>query len=137
MQEKKRKEKGIIKRDSATPPAGFRRYDDGSADGYAQPPQHGPPVEMSPAPSSAGSVGSVNSVNFVHYSPAPSSQEPPRTPYAPYYAGVTSPLATQPPVGGAYETGRTSPGQILAPSSFERDRERDAPEQRRSVVGGA
>ena len=87
--------------------------------------------------SSAGSVGSVNSVNFVHYSPAPSSQEPSRTPYAPYYAGVTSPLATQPPVGGAYETGRTSPGQILAPSSFERDRERDAPEQRRSVVGGA
>ncbi|KAL1711896.1 hypothetical protein EV715DRAFT_214673 [Schizophyllum commune] len=137
VQAKKRKEKGIIKRDSATPPAGFRRYDDGSADGYAQPPQHGPPVEMSPAPSSAGSVGSVNSVNFVHYSPASSTAEPPRTPYAPYYAGVTSPLATQPPVGGAYETGRTSPGQILAPSSFERDRERDAPEQRRSVVSGA
>ena len=134
MQAKKRKEKGIIKRDSATPPASFRRYDDGGAEGYAQAPQHGPPVEMSPAPSSAGSV---NSVNFVHYSPAPSSQEPSRTPYAPYYAGVTSPLATQPPVGGAYETGRTSPGQILAPSSFERDRERDAPEQRRSVVGGA
>ncbi|KAL1747148.1 hypothetical protein HDZ31DRAFT_32602 [Schizophyllum fasciatum] len=129
VQAKKRKEKGILKRDSATPPAGFR----GGGDGYAQAgaaPQV-QPLEVGPAPSATGPV------NFVHYSPAPGAEQA-RQPYAPYYAGVTSPLATQPPIAGAaYEGGRASPGQILAPSSFERERERETPDHRRSVVGGA
>ncbi|TRM65125.1 hypothetical protein BD626DRAFT_567963 [Schizophyllum amplum] len=135
VQAKKRKEKGVTKRDSATPPAGYRRYEEGEG-AYAP-----------PAPAS-GTSASPSPVNFVHYSPSAGGEAARAMPYGadtrtPYSGSsyYTSPLATQPPVApadsGAYEQGRASPGQIVAPASFEREREREAaPEQRRSVLSG-
>ncbi|TFK40313.1 hypothetical protein BDQ12DRAFT_628218 [Crucibulum laeve] len=148
--QRKRKDKGLAKRESATPPTSasssfsairrsfgegsFSTSSTGSASGSDIYPHSGHVLEhMTPSPSPPAS-----NMNFVHYSPTSGDNRPPYSTATNFYS-VPSPLSNPPvlhpqvstqlpPLGHIYAD-RLSPGLPSASShpqaSFERERDRD------------